>query len=493
MLSLRDANKIPEIARGWAQQYGEIVHTRIGAAHYIWLNSPRAVRELMDKRGSIYSDRPHMPMAFDAVSNQRRQFFMPYGDRWRAVRRVSHAALNLTAATSYLPVQDFESKQVLHELLHATDDWQFYDINRRYSSSVIITITYGQRIKDMQDPLYRKIYTVLDHFTAMAEPGRWLVDTFPSLAALPSWLVQNWWTIGRKWHAYDSGVYLDLYNTLIEQVKAGTAPDCFVKDFYLSNPEARGIDAETAAYTAGSMVEAGSESTSTAINTFLLACLLYPHIVAPAQAELDRVVGPDRIPDFADEPNLPYIAALARETLRWRPITKLGAPHATSQDDWYDGYFIPKGSMVVLSWWAIHFDQAHWAAPHEFNPLRYMQEPYTSMSTAEAMNTAHPDSRDHYAFGAGRRSCSGVHVAQNSLFITIARTLWGFNVSKARDNVSGTVLEPDTATENGFLAIPKRFPCRMRARSARHAEVMEGAWERAQREGVAWSRRKTTI
>jgi hypothetical protein len=45
---------------------------------------PKAVRELMDKRGSIYSDRPHMPMAFDAVSNQRRQFFMPYGDRWRA-------------------------------------------------------------------------------------------------------------------------------------------------------------------------------------------------------------------------------------------------------------------------------------------------------------------------------------------------------------------------------------------------------------------------
>jgi cytochrome P450 len=206
----------------------------------------------------------------------------------------------------------------------------------------------------MQDPLYRKIYTVLDHFTAMAEPGRWLVDTFPALAALPSCLVQNWWTIGRKWDAYDSGVYLVLYNKLIDQIKSGTAPDCFVKDFYLSNPEkeeARGIDAETAAYTAGSMVEAGSESTSTAINTFLLACLLYPHVVKPAQEELDRVVGKDRIPSFADEPNLPYIAALARETLRWRPITKFGAPHATSQDDWYEGYFIPKGSMVILSWW----------------------------------------------------------------------------------------------------------------------------------------------
>ncbi|KAL4940598.1 hypothetical protein BDV06DRAFT_213320 [Aspergillus oleicola] len=493
MLSLRDANKIPDIALGWAQKYGEIVHTKIGATHYIWLNSPKAVRDLMDKRGSIYSDRPHMPMAFDAVSNKRRQFFMPYGDRWRSVRKVSHAALNLTSSNSYIPVQDYESKQVLFELLHAKDDWEFYDINRRYSSSVIITITYGHRIADWQDPLYKKIYTLLEHFTAMAEPGRWLVDTFPSLAALPSWMVQNWWAIGRKWHAYDSKVYLDLYNSLMDQIKAGTAPDCFVKDFYLSNPADKGIDMETAAYTAGSMVEAGSESTSTAINTFLLACLLFPHVVKPAQDELDRVVGSDRIPTFDDEANLPYVAALARETLRWRPITKIGAPHASSQDDWYNGYFIPKGSMVVLSWWAIHFDDTRWDAPQNFNPMRYMKEPYWSMTTAEAMNTSQPDSRDHYAFGAGRRSCSGVHVAQNSLFINIARTLWGFNVGKSKDPTTGKILEPDSTTETGFLAIPKRFPCHLEARSAKHAKIMEQAWIDAQQNGLNWSRRKTTI
>jgi hypothetical protein len=121
-----------------------------------------------------------------------------------------------------------------------------------------------------------------------------------------------------------------------------------------------------------------------------------------------------------------------------------------------------------------------------------MKELYRSMTTVQAMNTAVPESREHFAFGVGRRSCSGMHVAQNSLFINIARTLWGFNVSKSRDPVSGEVIEPETATENGFLAIPQRFPCRIQARSRRHAEVME-AWAEAQREGVSWSRRKTTI
>jgi len=283
---------------------------------------------------------------------------MPYSEQWRAVRRVSHAALNQKTSQSYVPVQDFESKQVIWELLHAKNDWEFYDINRRYSSSVIMLITYGHRIANWDDPVFKKLFHVLEHFTLMAEPGAWLVDGFPSLAKLPSMLVQNWWKIGREWHAHDSAVYLELYRNLVGKIENGTAPDCFVKDFYLAKPEKNGIDEEGAAYAAGSMVEAGSESTSSAINTWILACLLFPDTVKAAQEELDRVVGDDRLPEFSDEPNLPYVRAIAKETLRWRPITKLGAPHASTEDDWYDGYFIPKGSVVVLNWWyVIYFSQ----------------------------------------------------------------------------------------------------------------------------------------
>ena len=121
---------------------------------------------------------------------------MPYSEQRRAVRRVSHAALNQKTSQSYIPVQDFELKQVIWELLHAKNDWEFYDINRRYSSSVIMLITYGHRIANWDDPVFKKLFHVLEHFTLMAEPGAWLVDGFPSLAKLPSVLVQNWW---RDW------------------------------------------------------------------------------------------------------------------------------------------------------------------------------------------------------------------------------------------------------------------------------------------------------
>ncbi|KAJ5814190.1 uncharacterized protein N7503_000940 [Penicillium pulvis] len=430
-------------------------------------------------------------MAFDAVSNGHRQFLMPYGSLWRSLRKVSHAALNLSTAISCIPVQDFESKQVLYEFLHAKDDCEFYYINRRNSSSVIMTITYGHRIADWHGPLYRNIYTLLEHFNAMAEPGRWLVDTFPFLAKLLSKIVQNWWNIGREWHAYDSKVYIDLYRDLIRQVKAGTAPDCFVRDFYLNVADKSGVDEETAAYTAGTMVEAGSESTSSTINNWLPACLLFPHVLQAAQEEVDRVVGGDRLPTFEDELNLPYIAAMAREALRWRPVSKLGAPHATTEDDWYNEFFIPKGSTIVLSWWTIHFDPARWDSPEDFEPMRYMKEPYTTMTTAESMNTADPDARDHFKYGAGRRSCSGGHVAQNSLFINLARTVWAFNITKGKDS-HGNIIELETRTENGFLTIPRRFVCHLLPRSARHARIVE-TWAKAQASGLNWSRKKTTL
>ena len=198
MLSLTEPDKVPLITRGWVKKYGRIFYTRMGEADWIWLNDSKAVSDLLDKRGAKYSSRPPMPMFMDAGSNGNRQPFMPYNEKWRKVRKLSHAALNANAIASYKPVQDLESKQVLYDTLHAKDDTAVYDINRRYSTSVIMTVAYGHRVPDWSDPWIQKIFQIMEHATIMAEPGKWLVDVFPSLAKLPPWMVQNWWAIGRS-------------------------------------------------------------------------------------------------------------------------------------------------------------------------------------------------------------------------------------------------------------------------------------------------------
>ena len=97
---------------------------------------------------------------------------------------------------------------------------------------------------------------------------------------------------------------------------------------------------------------------------------LYPEVQRKAQAEIDAVVGPDRLPDFHDRPSLPYINAVIKESSRWNLVAPLGipfvviivsiiltssegVPHMSSNDDEYNGYYIPKGTLIIANAWLV--------------------------------------------------------------------------------------------------------------------------------------------
>ena len=82
-----------------------------------------------------------------------------------------------------------------------------------------------------------------------------------------------------------------------------------------------------------------------------LALSLHPRVVTKAQDELDAVVGRDRMPDFGDEESLVYINAIVYEALRWHNVTPLSVPHAATEDEIFEGYFIPAGSVIIPNVW----------------------------------------------------------------------------------------------------------------------------------------------
>lgn len=79
----------------------------------------------------------------------------------------------------------------------------------------------------------------------------------------------------------------------------------------------------------------------------MLAMAMYPGVQKKAQDELDRVVGPSRLPEFHDVESLPYIKAVVMETMRWITIVPLCIAHGSMEDDMYEGYFIPKGTVIL--------------------------------------------------------------------------------------------------------------------------------------------------
>ncbi|KAG6815956.1 hypothetical protein H0H93_008752, partial [Arthromyces matolae] len=137
----------------------------------------------------------------------------------------------------------------------------------------------------------------------------------------------------------------------------------------------------------------GADTTVSAIYSFFLAMTLHPDVVKKAQAEIDSIVGHDRLPTFDDRPHLPYLDALTKEVVRWNTVVPIGPPHAAAQDDVHDGYLIPKGSLIMANIRGILHDPEVYSEPHIFNPDRFI---------ANQGKPVEPDPRT-IAFGFGRR------------------------------------------------------------------------------------------
>jgi cytochrome P450 len=171
--------------------------------------------------------------------------------------------------------------------------------------------------------------------------------------------------------------------------------------------------------------------------------VVYPETQALAQAELDAVVGRTRPPTFADQPHLPYICAMVKEVLRWRPNGPLGVPHRSTEDDWYEGMFIPKGTICITNVWHMNRDpEVYGKDATHFNPARHLD---AGGDRDLASNGARDDK--HVSYGFGRRGCPGRHVSDNSLFINIAVMLWASKIERKKD-ASGQLIPLDV---DGFV------------------------------------------
>lgn len=182
--------------------------------------------------------------------------------------------------------------------------------------------------------------------------------------------------------------------------------------------------------------------------------VLYPEAQRKAQAELDNVVGADEIPSSHHLKDLKYINQTAKEAVRWMPTAINGAtPHATVKEEHYRDYRIPAGATIVLAVWSANHD------PKEFDDVRrfYPERQNPDTSVYESANLASPKERGQWGFGSGRRICPGMHIAHNTLMLSIARLLWAFEFGKAKD-ANGNIIGIDRdAMVGGLAAMPAPF------------------------------------
>lgn len=176
--------------------------------------------------------------------------------------------------------------------------------------------------------------------------------------------------------------------------------------------------------------------------------IAYPEVQRRAQTELDTVVGRSRVPTFSDFSSLPYIQAIVKEVLRWRPPLPFSLPHATTEDDWYNGMFIPKGTICLSNLWQCNQDPASYGDNAAiFNPERFL-DPCGKILPGPLETRG----EGHNTYGFGKRSCIGNHVANDSLFISIATSLWAMNLESPCDPEGKEVpLDTDSFIDTGVV------------------------------------------
>src|SRR6267142_4476549 len=153
------------------------------------------------------------------------------------------------------------------------------------------------------------------------------------------------------------------------------------------------------------------------------------------------------LPTFDDAPHLPYVRAIVEEILRCRPSVPLGVAHVATEDDWYEGMFIPKGTMCIPNIWHCNRDRVVFGEDaDEFRPERHIDERGELLS-----GPAKTIQAGHASFGFGRRICVGMHLANDTLFINIARILWATRLEGVRDeNGKEIPLDTDSFVDTGI-------------------------------------------
>ncbi|KAJ3830480.1 cytochrome P450 [Lentinula raphanica] len=402
-------------------QYGPIVYLNMAGKDIIVLNTKAAAIELLERRSAIYSNRP-LNIVSQHLGSELAMPFTQYGKSWQTMRRAGHAVLNARISTEYQPLQIEEAIILVHGLL--SDNSQSKILNRapQTQQSTHGTTESSDKLQITSDPL-QTLSNIAHRFTNAMYPGAHFVEFMPILDCLPS-AIAKWKREAQRDFQCISHVFGNYFNDAVKNDQRQASLCIKLAD----DQEATGLSDLENAWVAGSL-----SYTSTTLSFFLHAMTLHPEVQIEAQLEIDRVVGRSRNPTFADMKHLPYVRAIVKEVLRWQPAIPLAVPHVVIEDDWYEGYFIPKGtqSLNCCSFFRSmnHDKEIYGPDADKFRPERFLRQ--SDKGTGFEFRPEFEDEDGHCAYGFGRRFCVGRHVADNALFIDICTILWALRIEHA--------------------------------------------------------------
>ena len=442
------------------------------------LSDPCIAVDLLEKRSHKYSSRSRLVVMGELYWDGASILVQPYGKPWLNRRRLLHQALSPPALKLYKPTQEAEATRLCAHLL---DSPKLYEKHiDRFTSSVVFTIAYGHRVDSLDANIIKQRLGFMHYAASLNVPGAYLAESMPFLKHIPSQLAP-WKREIQDRGREEASANMALVKMVERDIEAAKkegyeAPPSLCKLLLeIRDKESVQLSNRDFSFVPGSLFGAGSDTTASTLCTAFLAMTMNPSVLSLAHKELDVVIGSGHCPTLDDEPRLPYMRALCKEVLRWRPVAVMGGtPHASTENDDFLGYRIPGGTTILSNSWAINHNEDYYPESQLFDPIRffegrsmpeYLSEKEKDMERLRGKS--HPSKSGHSSFGWGRRICPGAGLAENSLFAALSKIVWTFDI------LAIPRIHYDTYNyTDGFNIRPRPFECVIRPRGDEYRRVI---------------------
>ncbi|CAM6065967.1 unnamed protein product [Sphagnum tenellum] len=402
-----------------SKTYGDIMELKLGSVRAVIISSPQMAEHVLKTHDHLLTYRPKAIISQSITYGGLTMGFSPQGDYWRQLRMIYASELfNAKSLRASKNVRDEETSSLVHDYFQDCKDEKPMDIytrSRNASLNVMTRLLFGKRylgsgpsIKECEEfnDIIREEITMLgvfniSDFVPILKPFdfqgiipqlnniRLKVDQFFDK------IIQNHSRENNLNHSKD---FLDVMFSFVESYGFGKKHGDNVIKAVINEI-------------------LGSMDTSIITIEWALAELLkHPKFMKKTQDELNDVIGQDRVIDESDIPQLKYLQAVVKETLRLHPPATLMIPHQNMEACEIGGYHILPETQIFVNLWAIHRHSSAYENPLEFNPDRFLQ-------TNVDLKGKH---FELLPFGSGRRMCPAMSLGLLIVQVQLAKLLHSF-------------------------------------------------------------------
>ncbi|KAF7349068.1 Cytochrome P450 [Mycena venus] len=444
----------------WKKSYGDLIFLSVLGRNILVCNSRETVMDILHKRGANSSDRPRMPILERWCGLGWAIFTWKYEGEIHDRRRMVFQSINKNTMPHYEQHMHKEALDLARRILATPERFLF--LIDRMTGTTIMRIAYGHAVYAEHDQWIGLANNMNHSFREASKAlGTHIAEVLPFLTLFPAWIfgLKEAKAFKTCYDSMNDMVNLP-YNMVKKQVERQEAAPSMTRWLIEQNMNPDGSIANEhmiKEITAESFA-AGADVTEAMIKVFILAML--------ALSEKSWT-GCDGIEPVTSRPKVAIYRWLATQGISIGHDTP-ALPHQLTNDEEYNGYFIPAGTMVVPNSYECARDESIFPEPEEFRPERF--------TDGVKLFTNIVEPRD-FAFGYGRRVCPGRQISDSTLWITIVTMLYVFDIRKAI-GPDGQPIEPDLVLANSTAtSFPKPFVCDFIPRSAQHIEILNTTYE----------------